>query len=563
MENKEAPTPIDFNDLTKPNIIKILESKTYEMKIKDKNYFLTIELLSNQKLNFHVKQINDFSLFYYKEEFEYKVLIEKLFLSEKYYNNIAKIFNFLDMSVLKNKVSLILEKNHIKLSLKKTMDYDEIVCFLNLNEIKIKNEEIIEILFNEIQNLKLRNNMNQKDEIIENLIKEKEEIKAKLDSFIIESRKEKEEINHKIYLLIEENKELKKMINKNLCNIENIIKYNDIYKININYEKCNFKENPCLLKFKKFLSKEHKSEGLLSNFAVYKGLYDNKEYLVYSKKNFELYVMNINDNTILNKLLGHKDFISIIRYYINDKEDYILSCDLKGFAIIWDIQNNYNKKYTFQNNYIGYINDSIILFNILKKNYIIFSSNKKGEFSQLFKLENTINHFKNIYKTDKNETVYLIPWTYKNKLYSIECCSDKISIHNIFEDEIYGELVTKINGNIGRHLCGYIYEEIYLCVSDYYNNYITIWNLTNKQIYKQIKYNSKNGREIMPWNKKYTILACEGCFIIFDIEKEKILEYIKIKEKNYLGGLKKIKLEKYGESLIVSDFSDNIRLFCF
>ena len=108
MENKEAPTPIDFNDLTKTNIIKTLESKTYEMKIKDKNYFLTIELLSNQKLNFHVKQINDFSLFYYKEEFEYKVLIEKLFLSEKYYNNIAKIFNFLDMSVLKNKVSLIL-----------------------------------------------------------------------------------------------------------------------------------------------------------------------------------------------------------------------------------------------------------------------------------------------------------------------------------------------------------------------------------------------------------------------------------------------------------------------
>ena len=196
MENKEAPTPIDFNDLTKTNIIKTLESKTYEMKIKDKNYFLTIELLSNQKLNFHVKQINDFSLFYYKEEFEYKVLIEKLFLSEKYYNNIAKIFNFLDMSVLKNKVSLILEKNHIKLSLKKTMDYDEIVCFLNLNEIKIKNEEIIEILFNEIQNLKLRNNMNQKDEIIENLIKEKEEIKAKLDSFIIESRKDSSILLH-------------------------------------------------------------------------------------------------------------------------------------------------------------------------------------------------------------------------------------------------------------------------------------------------------------------------------------------------------------------------------
>ena len=66
--------------------------------------------------------------------------------------------------------------------------------------------------------------------------------------------------------------------------------------------------------------------------------------------------MRINDKIIINSLKGHNNKTTVIRYYINDnKEEYILSCDRNKLVIIWDIQNNYNKKYKIKIKYSGYI----------------------------------------------------------------------------------------------------------------------------------------------------------------------------------------------------------------
>ena len=85
--------------------------------------------------------------------------------------------------------------------------------------------------------------------------------------------------------------------------------------------------------------------------------------------------MRINDKTIINSLKGHNNRTTFIRYYINDnKEEYILSCDKNKLLIIWDIQNNYNKKYNIEIKYSEYIFDALLLFNIFNKNYILISS---------------------------------------------------------------------------------------------------------------------------------------------------------------------------------------------
>ena len=75
----------------------------------------------------------------------------------------------------------------------------------------------------------------------------------------------------------------------------------------------------------------------------------------------------------------------------------------------------------------------------------------------------------------------MIPWLYKNKYYIIECCNEKISINNMFENEIYANLTMDPEGS---HYCGYIYKDQYLCVSDDDNKCIRIWDLMNKVIYK-------------------------------------------------------------------------------
>ena len=152
----------------------------------------------------------------------------------------------------------------------------------------------------------------------------------------------------------------------------------------------------------------------------------------------------------------------------------------------------------------------------------------------------------------------MIPWLYNNKYYIIECCSYKISINNIFKDENYANLSKKPEG---EHYCGYIYNNNYLCVSDWNNNYIRIWDLVNKSIYKQINYDAICGYEIIPWNNKYTIIGCDGCFVIIDIEEEKMIEKINSNKAKDFCGLKKIKMNNLGECLIGSGNGNIIELF--
>ena len=110
-------------------------------------------------------------------------------------------------------------------------------------------------------------------------------------------------------------------------------------------------------------------------------------------------------------------------------EDYILSCDKNKLVIIWDIQNNYNIKYKIQANYSGTICDALILFNIVDNDYILLSSNKKEEYSQLYEFKENTPFIKNIYGTNENETSYMMSWSYNDNYYIIDCCyNNQISI---------------------------------------------------------------------------------------------------------------------------------------
>ena len=105
----------------------------------------------------------------------------------------------------------------------------------------------------------------------------------------------------------------------------------------------------------------------------------------------------------------------------------------------------------------------------------------------------------------------------------------------MLEDECYVNL--NMNPE-GYHYCGYIYNDNYLCVSDYNNNCIRIGDLVNKVIYKEIKYDGNYGSEIIPWNNRYTIVVCFGGFVIINIEEGKMIKKIKI-DNTYVKGIKK------------------------
>ena len=154
-------------------------------------------------------------------------------------------------------------------------------------------------------------------------------------------------------------------------------------------------------------------------------------------------------------------------------------------------------------------------------------------------------------------TRFMILLKYNNKYYLIECCNNaKISINNLFEDEIYINFETKD----AIYDYGYIYNQDYLCTSDLNHNYITIWDLKNKTISKQIELDNISGGKMITWNNKYTIIGCSGCFAIIDIEEGKMKRIIELNENvDFLKGVKKIKINHI-ECLVISD-NNNILLY--
>ena len=601
MEEIEAPTPIDINN--KENYL--LESKEYELKLDNDIYLLKMELKLNDIISLKIRQINDLSFYYYSKDYKYDNLAKLLLLNKDYYDNISKIYKFFDKAISKKKVKLIKTKEkQIILLLKNIIEFEEVDCKLNLNEMTITNEEMIKILFNEIREIKIKNISNNKDNKEEknnkkyedleskinkltekiNLLSEKNQkdkkenekrisiLTEKVNILLEENKKDKKEyelkinlLNEKVNLLIEENKKLQKLsykfekiLNERMNKINKEKEENDNFiKKNINVD---FKDNPQNLKFNEYLTSNH-SAANLANFDVYIGLKDHIEYLIYNNKsNYNLEIMRIKDKTIITSLKGHNSKTRVIRYYSKDnKEEYILSCDKDKLVIIWDIQNNFNKKYTIQSKYKGNINDALLLFNIFNNNYILLSSEYNNEYSKLYEFKEKTKYVKNIYRTNENNTYFIIPWLYKNKYYIIECGYQIISVNNMLEDENYAILKKDPDSN---HFWGYIFNDNYLCVSDSDNKFIRIWDLVNKIIYKQIRYEADYSFGIIPWNNIYTIVACFDCFVIINIEESKMVKKVKLENTNpWLLTIRKIKTIQLGECLIGSDSYNNIRLF--
>ena len=529
------------------------ETKEFKLNLDNETFLLTIETFSNGYINFHVKQINQVCRSYFNKKYSFEEILQKLYSPKDLYENISNILKMIEVAYSQKKILLIKDKEQkVKLCLKKTIDYKEIDCIIELDEIILNNEELLKLLFNELKEIKSKgigkdNNQNLENSFIQ--------LKKELD----QTKKEKEEMEKKLNLLLEENNKIKLNFEKHKNYVEEQL--NELKNRSMNFftiiDNENFSQNPNDLKYNEILTTSHSNAGKLSNFAVFTGIKDNIPYIVYGNEaNFNLEVMRLNDNSIVYSLKKHTNKVTVINHYKKGNSiDYLLSCDLNKLVIIWDIQNNFSVKSMIQEGYSGIIWDAHLLLNLYDKDYILLSSGKKGESIKLYELKDNNSLFvKNIFGTKENVTNYMIPWFYNFKYYVIQLYNN-ISIYNIFENEKYAELTAEKSS----YFCGFIYNKNYLCANDRNNNLLRIWDLTNKSIIKQINYDGDSGREIVQWNDTYTIIASKYCFIIVNLEKGEMTSKINIRR--CLGGVKKIFLDRLGECLIVSDFNNTIILF--
>ena len=207
MDSYETITP-NINEKTntsKEN--ELIEYKSYDLKLNEDIYELTMKIIPSEKIYFKASQKNIISPINYIKEYKYEELIEIFFLSKEHYSDITKIFKFFNFLLTKNKMILMNDKNkNILLKFTKLYNKVEINCCLELKEIILKNDEMINLLSNEINKIKSQSllNVNEKNEI--DLIKKENAILKNKINILIEENKiiknEKEEMQNNLKLSI-------------------------------------------------------------------------------------------------------------------------------------------------------------------------------------------------------------------------------------------------------------------------------------------------------------------------------------------------------------------------
>ena len=308
-----------------------------------------------------------------------------------------------------------------------------------------------------------------------------------------------------------------------------------INKINIDnaYDYSKFSKDPLDLKFKFDIITTNDYWGANDLFEIFSSKKDNKQYIVSANiYNYQLDIISLLNKKTIFQLKGHKGNITTIRYFLNNKNDseYLISADKYYIVIIWDIDNNYDIKYTIDTRYKEVIYSSLLLFpHNINENYIItstkhISNDLDKAYTKIYSFSTGI-FIKNIYDSNNYRVNYLSSWNNKinDKYYIIQFVNNKILINEALNDNsLYCELIQEPEE---IHYCGLIYKKNnidYLCSSSK-NGYIHIWDLFSKKISQVINAHCYLVYLII-WSEKYMIAADKDnkSFKIFIQKKKKL-----------------------------------------
>ena len=332
------------------------------------------------------------------------------------------------------------------------------------------------------------------------------------------------------------------------------------YMKNINHE---FIKNPNF-KYKSEIICTNYPWGNNDMFEIYTSYKDNKLYIAslnFENNNLDIFSLFDNKKIISLKIKKNVKNISV-KYFFNKKNnnEYLVSIDEWYNSYVWDISNNYQLKYKFDDYSCS---NCLLIFLENNNDYIITSfrsfSSSESAYTKLYSF-NDCSFIQYIGKTNEEQIEYLLYWYNKkdNKNYIIQLALGKIIINNFLENKLYAELSNKC---CYINYSGFIYNKDnidYLCTSP--QNYIEIWDLFNKNLFKIFENLKSNITCIIRWNYKY-ILICDrykDSLKIFDLKNEKIIS--KLGEEP-INCVKKFYHPFYGESILTADNNKKIKLW--
>ena len=214
MENAEVPTPSNLFNFQYESIRK----KQYEIECDENIYSLLLEIKSNDIIYFKLRKANILSFHQYMNKYSYNEITKLLLLQKEYYNDLNKVFDFINLSIENKKIILKRNNNLMILKINKILDFEEVECSLELNENKIPKDEMIYILIDEVNEIKNKEKEKNKNyDIILELTKKNEEYKNRINNLENRIKKLEEEINnYKQYINKIIKEDVKKKDNNNI-----------------------------------------------------------------------------------------------------------------------------------------------------------------------------------------------------------------------------------------------------------------------------------------------------------------------------------------------------------
>ena len=322
MEAAETPTPLEIV-IGRGNLI---ESKKYELKLREDTYSLLIERFENL-ISFKIRQINNICLYQYFREYKYEDILNLLSLIKNQYGDLSKIFIYFDKMINKQKVFLDYNNQNklMILKVKRTVDIEEFECNIELEETKLENDEINKLLIEEIKILKMNNNKqieeNKYKEIINNFTeinKQNKEYIKKLEEKII--KLEKTSLNSEYISQLELKLNLKiKTLEDKMVKLENkLVKKEDIEQLeNEIVNKVNITElNGKIFKLENNLVKKEDIKQLENKISILEKMENRIKQLEDELKNIDKHIeekinSKLNSNNVIGNIFNNKVFVGI------------------------------------------------------------------------------------------------------------------------------------------------------------------------------------------------------------------------------------------------------------
>ena len=337
-----------------------------------------------------------------------------------------------------------------------------------------------------------------------------------------------------------------------------------------------FTSNPNF-RFQEFVSEKSDCFGATYQFDCYKDKNDEIilitpffDYPNIVKQKFYISLINLKNNKLINKLEGHKDRITTVRYFQNPstKIDYLISSDKQYNVIVWELSEIYAKIFEIKLSYKLFIYSCLLIFGD-KEIWAAVSSIDSNNINKVINIYNK-NEIIDI-EDSKNLETYFLDYWYNDEILDIyqkrniiQCGKNKILITEFQMNHTYFSFQSdeKNPHNLGAIVFKNNNRDL-LAVSSSYG-LVQILDLATKIIVKKITFEKVHLYSFVKWNDKYLLLndSLQRKIYVLDMKNDyEIKSRVLCPEMNFDRFIKKVDHPIYGESILSIGTDWKIKLF--